>query len=187
MTERELEDYAVAHIDEVFACLYSPPKHPVTILGRQVPCRHGIIDLLAYLGRVLFVIEFKAVKADDKVAGQLERYKRAIAATSFSDAITVEMALTIVNNEIAETVVVAPSFTKEALRAVDICIISKRDGDKYTFELAGYNSSRELDTVLAKALLPYHMNIVEQEKARVKAECADILRASAAKRLLEVN
>jgi hypothetical protein len=188
MNEKHLEDYAVAHINDVFACVDKEMR--VTIIGQQVPCRHGIIDLLAYYRGQLLVIEFKAVQADDKVAGQLERYKRAIRFLTLPEFITPEIMLRypdLFENMIA-TVAIAPTFTTQALRSVDHCIIASRSGNEYTFEKAPYTREpKGTNDRLKEVLRPFYRNLLDTEMEISRRNSDGILRASAERRLLEVN
>lgn len=48
------------------------------LLGRQVPCANGIIDVLGVLGHLPVIVELKAVTVTEKVAGQILRYRAAV-------------------------------------------------------------------------------------------------------------
>jgi Holliday junction resolvase-like predicted endonuclease len=188
MTEKHLEDYAVAHIDDVFACVDKDMR--VTIIGQQVPCRHGIIDLLAYYRGQLLVIEFKAVQADDKVAGQLERYKRAIQFLTVPDFITLDIMRSYPNlfDNMIATVAIAPSFTTQALRAVDHCILSSRSGNEYTFEKAPYTREpKGTNDKLKEVLRPFYRDRLNWEMEYKKKHNDQILQWSAEQRLKDVN
>ena len=46
----------------------------IRILGQQLPCATGIIDLLVWADYSVFVVEFKAVSARTRELGQVTRY-----------------------------------------------------------------------------------------------------------------
>lgn len=55
-----------------------PCAFPVRLLGAQVPCANGIIDVLGVLGYLPVIVELKAVTVTEKVAGQILRYRAAV-------------------------------------------------------------------------------------------------------------
>lgn len=189
--EKVLEDYAVENWQDIFRCVSSigGVEHECTVIGRQIPCRHGIIDLLAYSRYSLFVVEFKSVLADDKVVGQLQRYKRAIENLPLPKFVTLDMIPVVESLRVVQTIVVAPSFTKRALWGADFCIEAKRFVDgHFEFRPAEYQSgNRRADEQLRDSLTPYFANLLAIESEHIKRNSEGILRHSAGQRMGEVN
>lgn len=80
--ERELEDYIVEHPRELCASAFQYFNEQATVLGRQVRCQYGIIDVLIWLhsdttSQVL-VIECKAKHERGLAVEQVKRYQAAI-------------------------------------------------------------------------------------------------------------
>lgn len=186
--EKELEDYAIANAPELFRYITGEPY--VNVLGRQVRCPFGIIDLLAYQGLNLFIVEFKAVCADDKTAGQLFRYRQALSGLSLPDDYTLEMmdACPLLMDIPISLVAVAPSFTNSAMRGIDVCITAKKNQNGFAFERAKWPEydKKSIDP-LRELLRPYFDGIVRREMESTRKNNDDILIRSAQQRLLEVN
>jgi Holliday junction resolvase-like predicted endonuclease len=73
-TEKQLEDWLVDNWQQASKRAlfpYLPPSYDIELIGRQVFCSVGIIDLLAFTGRTFLVIELKAVTADEKAVEQV--------------------------------------------------------------------------------------------------------------------
>lgn len=191
--EKQLEDYAVENWDQVFNCV--DPGRKSTVIGRQIPCRHGIIDLLAYRGEALYIVEFKAVKADDTVAGQLQRYRRAVEGLFYPDAVTLGMIAALEAGRITQTIVVAPSFTKRAMYGVDFCIrafpvidIEGKESAGFGFEPAHYcGTTKNTDAQLQEALTPYFRSVLQTEQTKLSRRNDATLRYSAEQRTKETN
>ena len=49
------------------------PQHQLKLLGAQVACEVGVIDILASVNRRPLIIELKAKQAEDAVNGQVAR------------------------------------------------------------------------------------------------------------------
>lgn len=80
--EKELEDYIVANPRELCAAAFRYFDQQVTVLGRQVRCQYGIIDVLMWLhsdtvSHVL-VVECKAKHERGLAVEQVGRYQSAI-------------------------------------------------------------------------------------------------------------
>lgn len=54
------------------------PQHELRLLGTEVQCAAGRIDILASLNRRPLIIELKARRAEDAVNGQVARYRSAV-------------------------------------------------------------------------------------------------------------
>ncbi len=71
--ERELEDYTKNNLKSlVDAMMVSGDGFK--LIGTQIPCVLGRIDMLCSRGSNLYVIEFKAIKASERELGQVLRY-----------------------------------------------------------------------------------------------------------------
>lgn len=71
--EKDLEQYAEENIDSLSsAILWNNDK--LEIVGRQIPCAFGRIDMIASYLHIVYVIEFKAIQAGQKELGQVMRY-----------------------------------------------------------------------------------------------------------------
>ena len=165
--ERELEDYVIANFDDVFC--YIDEMHTAAVLGRQVHCRYGIIDLLAYQESTLFIFEFKAVRADDNVAGQLARYRRAINDVSLPAEWDIDMLnrYPLLVDFPIYTVALAPSFTDRALHGIDSCIEATKTPHGFAFRKCKWprgdkGASRTLQTVLR----PYFDSLLQSQMQR---------------------
>lgn len=90
-SEKELEDWFCDNVQEAMSALHSfPHDYTFTLLGRQVKCEGGIIDLLILqqgetVGMdyhtgvgVIHVVELKATKAKRQDWEQLDRYMRCL-------------------------------------------------------------------------------------------------------------
>lgn len=71
--EKELEGYAKTNIN-VLAQKLVMDSEGFELIGTQIPCVLGRIDMLCTWRMNLFIIEFKAVKATEKELGQTLRY-----------------------------------------------------------------------------------------------------------------
>jgi hypothetical protein len=80
--ERELEDYIVAHPRELCATAFMYFTEDVSVLGRQVRCQYGIIDVLLWVHSEtvshVLVVECKAVHEKGLAVEQVTRYQSAI-------------------------------------------------------------------------------------------------------------
>lgn len=80
--ERELEDYIVEHPYELCSKSFPYFKEQVSVLGRQVRCQYGIIDILLWMysdtTSMVLVVECKAKHEKGLVVEQVKRYQAAI-------------------------------------------------------------------------------------------------------------
>jgi len=76
--ESDLEQYTVNNLDKLKSCLFSSSKIEMNLIGTQIKCTFGRIDMLAWAERSLMVVEFKAVRAGEKELGQVMRYSTLI-------------------------------------------------------------------------------------------------------------
>lgn len=82
-TEAQLQAYVEAYLErdfrdwcDIFGAY--PPRGDVRLIGSQVPCVSGIIDILATVKNTPMVIELKAVPVTERVIGQVMRYRSAV-------------------------------------------------------------------------------------------------------------
>ena len=68
--ESDLEQYTVNNLDKLKSCLFSSSKIEMNLIGTQIKCTFGRIDMLAWAERSLMVIEFKAVHAGETRVSQ---------------------------------------------------------------------------------------------------------------------
>jgi hypothetical protein len=76
--ESDLERYTVNNLNKLKSCLFSSPDFEINLIGTQIKCTFGRIDMLAWVERSLMVVEFKAVRAGEKELGQVMRYSTLI-------------------------------------------------------------------------------------------------------------
>jgi hypothetical protein len=186
--EKELEDYVVDHLDDVFSLITENPH--VTLLGRQVRCRYGIIDILAFQGSTLFVIELKAVKADDNTAGQLQRYRHAIDRVGLPEHFTLELLDTfpILCDFPISLVVIAPAFTDKAVYGVDLCFKATKTDTGFAFAWEhGPKGDKKASATLMSTLRPYFDSLLHTQQQLFLRDSDGILTRSAARRMLDVN
>lgn len=186
--EKDLEDYVVSHLNDVFGLIIDNPH--VTLLGRQVRCRYGIIDLLAYQDSTLFIVELKAVKADDNTAGQLQRYCRAIQHAPLPDRFSLEFLdlYPVLYDFPISLIAIAPAFTDKAAYGVDFCIKTERIVDGFSFERAVWpKGDKEANKALTTILNPYFDSLIRAQKRVWLQDSDGILLRSAMRRMLETN
>lgn len=75
--ESELQSYTERHIERDFA-RWLPFLKPFRMLGSQVQCANGFIDILGVSGYRPVIVELKAELATEKVVGQVLRYRAAV-------------------------------------------------------------------------------------------------------------
>jgi hypothetical protein len=167
--EKELEDYIVANPFELFADYEIVPLSlQIRLLGRQVRCKYGIIDLLYCLSSAeewrayphIYILELKAVQADKKTVEQMERYKAAVNDIDLYKYVPpgdfLHYAHMIDNFMTINTMIVAPSF-HESIRWFEIQKLTDRTDAGFTFRKAesspdGWASNDELEAAMVPAL-----------------------------------
>ena len=87
--ERELEDYIVANSREFCGAIFPIDMYEISLLGRQVRCQFGIIDVLFWVRNVRFsyvvVVECKAKHEKGLAVEQVSRYQSAIQGANIYD------------------------------------------------------------------------------------------------------
>lgn len=172
-TEKQLEDWLVTnwraeHNRALFPHLPKQARD-VELIGRQVHCQYGIIDLLAFVGRTFLVVELKAEQADERVVEQVTRYQRAIedAALTAEFDVSLGMGLGYPSGQATVTapVVIAPSFTKKALRTLNVIgspVIASFDGHSFSFSSPDVQL-KQSTTRLQDTLRPYVASAIGRE------------------------
>lgn len=164
--ERELEDYAEANLGKLSASILWSDAKIMDMLGRQVPCAFGRIDMLASHLYTIYVIEFKAVKATEKELGQVMRYCSIVEYTldpykhmSFANFDTLG-AETIWN---VCPVLVAPGFSDNLFSTNCMLIHAEKDGNGFAFNRAyrtGMSQVFKLQNAkLSEAILPFEKQV----------------------------
>jgi hypothetical protein len=147
--ESDLEQYTVNNLDKLKSCLFSSSKIEMNLIGTQIKCTFGRIDMLAWAERSLMVIEFKAVHAGEKELGQVMRYS-----TLIESVIDVYQHMSDVSFNFSSDVpykvypvIVAPSFDKKISASNCILIqatpIEMWDGIVFNFD--GYEPNSDAD------------------------------------------
>lgn len=136
--EKALEQWAVDNFDE-FSMSFKYGKHSaVELIGTQISCPVGIIDMLAADERAIFVIEFKAVRATEEHVGQLMRYvgciREAVCGEFYN---RLKRHWSPIHSETFVTpVLVAPSFEKKAMLGCCDLVQASFDGMDFVCETA---------------------------------------------------
>lgn len=140
--ERELEDCLVDDPYILFTGYYEGDREnkEVGLLGRQIKCRYGIIDLLFYSCLrstsipvyTVTLVELKAVQANHRTVEQVMRYMAAIEQIGFYAAVPsdhfAEYGHMVDSFIHFESVIVAPSFDDSISWFPNKIIVEKTDG-----------------------------------------------------------
>lgn len=172
-TEKQLEDWltenwATEHSKALFP--YMPESlRPVELVGRQVRCKSGTIDLLAFSLRTFLVIELKSTTADERVIEQVMRYQHAVerAAMAAEFDISLSMGMGYPSGEATMTslVVIAPRFTAKALNTLYVIgspVIVSFDGHEFAFSVPGVEIAQP-SAKLREVLRPYVASAIGRE------------------------
>lgn len=135
--EKELEDYVASNPPELIGLLSCST---LELMGRQVKCHTGIIDLMFASGLGLYIVEVKAVCADEKAVGQVVRYveaiKMATEKTFWKYVPSPEDKAHLIDEIFPPVpVIIAPSFTQAAVDAIAPTgwpIEARREGGGFT-------------------------------------------------------
>lgn len=143
--ERDLERFVTKHpsilrdaLSELYMHDEQENEYPFVVLGTQIPCDFGKIDMLCAWSNRLYVVEFKAVMADEKAVGQTMRYVHSIQhnfdprhhlASRYP-----HLKGTRIDWEIIP-VIVAPSFSRPVYNCDFAFITAIRDQDNGSFSL----------------------------------------------------
>lgn len=136
--EKDLEKYIAKNFSVLVNAMmrgYASSEEFV-FLGTQIPCEYGIIDMLFFRRETIFIVEFKSVMATEKTIGQASRYANAIKhADIYSEMNRLDFEAYGADVEIlTQTIIIAPSFTPDAIKAADWSFIAERETDG-TFRL----------------------------------------------------
>jgi Holliday junction resolvase-like predicted endonuclease len=147
----------------------------VHLLGSQVRCKYGVIDALMTTNNNydLWIVEFKAVQADEATVGQLQRYAAAAKELNIYDALTAE------DRECSPgycheveinpfLVAIAPSFTVNALAGLNIAIQAEWDGVEFSLNLMENTRQDKTEGDLASVLGGYMRSLYRAEYNRTQ-------------------
>lgn len=146
--ESELENFACENIHVLGSALTM--KGELNLIGTQIDCVFGRIDMLCWHGRNLFVVEFKAVHAGEKEFGQVSRYcsvlDRVVSPykhmTEHFDVAASSVSFSIV------PVIVAPSFDEKLFSTNSLLVKAEKVGDsdfKLSRRTAEYGASGKFE------------------------------------------
>lgn len=135
--EVTLENYVKNDIGALAMPLLLHSQRELNLIGTQIKCMYGRIDMLAWSENYLFVIEFKAVSAGEKELGQVVRYSNLIESVvniyrhldDFAFRVVVDPFYRVV------PVLIAPSFDKKLSSSSCLLVeASLDDGHNFKFE-----------------------------------------------------
>lgn len=177
--ERELEEFVAADLYRFFGGMRSGSNikdWELGIVGRQLRCRFGIIDLLVYSVHrdipipvyTITIVEFKAVQAEKKVVEQVMRYKAALDEIDIYEAVPSESfydyAHMIDSYFFVETMIVAPSFS-DATKWYPNRVIANRNENGFDFSFdEGAKGTRHDNRELQTALRPLIVRATESAR-----------------------
>lgn len=120
-SESDLQAYVERCFVEELPRWLPLPARDVRLLGAQVPCATGRIDLLGALNYQPVIVELKAETASEKVSGQLQRYRAAVEAV-FDDCFWEIAFARRVQDAVGQfqtsCIVIAPDFAPNAIDAL---------------------------------------------------------------------
>jgi hypothetical protein len=175
-TEYELEEYLSSHFLELTSLISHGASQPI-LLGTQVQCPTGQIDMLGLARTTLLVVELKAVIATEKTVGQVIRYSSAI--EHIAEELVYDRLWEIyrtfpppVNIDVLTfkclPIIVAPGFSKEALKAMyyrGFTVGASKTNDQFSFWLPELRIP-SMHPNLKQVLRPY----IEVQTRRVLAD-----------------
>lgn len=137
--EKELEKYIIENPNDLRDALAQyrtlpadANECPFRVLGTQIHCDFGKIDMLCTWIDILYVVEFKAITADEKALGQVMRYVHYIE-TSFSPHLYLAHHYPAFKNDRLEwkiePVLIAPGFSRSILNCHCPLITSEQNDD----------------------------------------------------------
>jgi hypothetical protein len=170
--EKSLEKYVLSNMDELSKAIYAGTPQKITLLGSQIKCRYGIMDILCHDQFNVYVVECKAVEADESVVGQAMRYCNSLEYVlnpyfHLPDAL-LESSAEHVNYHIG-SIIIAPSFCKKLRGSNCILIQATHKGDgqfsleRYAPEMNGFD-----DTDLEEMLIPFAQMIADRAVADLR-------------------
>lgn len=123
--EKELEDWLMTDPVVILDAIFGPghERSKCRLIGRQVRCAVGVMDLLISYGMMLYIVELKAVKATEEAVGQITRYRE-----NLLDVIVAGVLKQVTDEQCnrfayvdgpsdqnVHCIVIAPSFTPQAI------------------------------------------------------------------------
>lgn len=150
--EKDLEDYIHENPKELFEVIFpfGTGDSEIGLLGRQVECAHGIIDLMYYVTLPaacfptvhVYILELKAVPANRKTIEQVLRYRQALKNVNFYMLMGMEEVEDLPDDIYDfvhfEPVIVAPSFGNDTDWFGDRILTEMVDGN-FRFQRQKYN------------------------------------------------
>jgi len=177
--EKELEDYIVANPESLRHALYygTDPEEQIEVLGRQVRCDAGIIDILIWVHsphhHFVWVVECKAVHETGRVVEQVQRYVDAVKHADYE--------YEYYDGELhVAPLIIAPSFGKQFAETYNHRLVAARKTTN-GFELSvandyRKNGNRQLLDALRPALERASLDAkVEEIKSRLRRNSSDCL------------
>lgn len=180
--EKELEDYVAAHPDELRDVLgehlirqHNASAYPFNVLGTQIPCDYGVIDMICTWIDTIYVVEFKAVRADEKAMGQAMRYVHYLECM-FCPELYLQKFYPQIKSEIkwkVTPVLVAPSFARSLNNCHTPLITAEREDDG-SFSLFVDFDSYEIDPhfeeklhAVSELLKPFSLELVGRHVGQI--------------------
>lgn len=192
--EKQLELYTYDHLDKLAEAIFPDVeefvpgyKPPCRLLGSQTETSVGVIDALMLFENVLYIVEFKSVKATERSLGQLQRYRSVVGRISADSMISKYNLPTKLYHDITkdflsniELMLIAPDFSKEAMLGADICIQAEEEYGEFYYEMVA-DQSRQMgqDFHLEKIVSPYLHVLIDEHVERLKSREHQILSWSA--------
>lgn len=136
--EKELEEFTKNNMASLWNAMSGSPAE-IDLIGTQITCALGRIDMLFTTGINIFPVEFKAVKATEKDLGQVLRYVSMIEKVidPYSRIQLDDNYLNIANKVFfkVQPVIVAPAFDK-TLFLSDCVLVAAAKNDDGSFNLS---------------------------------------------------
>lgn len=146
--EMTLENYVKNDISVLAMPLLLHPQRELNLIGTQIKCMYGRIDMLAWSDNYLFVIEFKAVNAGEKELGQVVRYSNLIESVVNVYQHLDGSAFRVVTDPFYQVipVLIAPSFDKK-LSSSNCLLVEANSDNGHTFEFERYYGDLDDDDI----------------------------------------
>lgn len=183
--EKELELYTCQNLNKLGVSLYEElyqlfPEYgeyipDCSLLGSQIKTSVGIIDALILIGSTLYVVEFKSVRGTEESVGQLQRYRNVVNRAIISPIISAQHDLPVhVLYDISasflegiQLMLVAPSFSKQAMLGADVCIQAEKRGDEFHYAMVADRGRGMLeDFHITNIIKPYLQAVIGDHRDR---------------------
>lgn len=147
--EGELQSYTERHIERDFT-RWLPLLKPFRLLGAQVQCANGFIDILGVSGYRPVIVELKAELATEKVVGQVLRYRAAVQDTFERQVYDLVLPdhqddRIIIEDTAPACVVIAPAYHDKAVAGLEhfAWLLEAQPLDNGGFSIVGHKSVRK--------------------------------------------